>query len=102
MKEWKISEIGTLAYEYEDGELLQVYSEASLHAYLEGIVSEEGVSEERKWLEEGRALLKGAQKSFDEVLEELHEAVKEAIGMPHKEIEDDASRFKEEEEKRPF
>jgi len=87
MKEWKISGIGTLAYEYEDGELLQVYSEASLHAYLEGIASEEGVSEERKWLEEGLALLKGAQKSFDEVLEELHEAAKGAIGMPHKEIE---------------
>jgi hypothetical protein len=33
MKEWKISEIGTRAYEYEDGELLQVYSEASLHVF---------------------------------------------------------------------
>lgn len=62
-----------------------------------------GIRRACKWLDEGRALLKGAQKSFDEALE--HEAEKGAIGMPHKEIEDDDSRFKEEEgekKKRPF
>jgi hypothetical protein len=65
VKEWYISVIGTLAYEYTDGVSTGVYSEASFRALLKDMKDQEGVSEKREWLEEGLATLKETQRILD-------------------------------------